>query len=775
MKVLKTLKKIAAVSVGLGMLGATLTGAMALDLKDYPQPFVDANGVYDDTNAFVYGADASGVDTAAIGYITANLQFMAKTAVTSDSTETTVTGGIDKNIPFGQSISNASYIDQELEDDDIDSLFDGSISFQGKEYDTKEVIYLPRTNGIYPATSLISADDNYKSDVYLEVPTEDILQYAYVFDETINISTASTSDPLTVDFLGKQLKITSVSTATASKGTQITASIGDEYYLTMGDSVEVEGKTVTLDNVGSSSVVVTVDGTVKSINSGVALTVNGIEIYVDSVISRTEASESAAILVMGTDARDTYNSGDAYPGEDTNNPNWVWKLAGLADQGTTSITAQTPLLLAVRNRFTATTSTDTLAVGVGDCINLPDNYISVCLDSLTASDSDYTEYKIEYLDSVSFNDAGMGTTTLPTIKFSTTVNEGLVLTVSTYASSSQNTTWAQLNGSRSSDLKTDAVWLANWTTGILPNTTGLLAVVYENTNNQKRLAGWINATAGATRFLEVNYGDTKSDNVVFSTDQISGAAAGSINITMNVTGKTTTDLQATCDSLIMRWKTTSATDTKPVSLGGTTINEAGELYYAPREGISCTTGTGDDISTKDEDHRGKYGIIIKDPKSNGGGNKVLLSIPNEQVFAKVIVKGESTTISSGTTTYVPTQISPSIKKHTDIEDSYADYNLILVGGPCADPLVETVFGLTCDGWAYSEGEALVKLAENGDKVALLISGTTGDDTTRAAVALANYEDYGFEDTEALVKGTSLTDITVEKVTETAEETTTETA
>ncbi len=102
MKVLKTLKRIAAVSVGLGMLGATLTGAMALDLKDYPQPFVDANGVYDDTNAFVYGADASGVDTAAIGYITANLQFMAKTAVTSDATETTVTEELTRTFHLGR-------------------------------------------------------------------------------------------------------------------------------------------------------------------------------------------------------------------------------------------------------------------------------------------------------------------------------------------------------------------------------------------------------------------------------------------------------------------------------------------------------------------------------------------------------------------------------------------------------------------------------------------------------------------------------------------------
>ncbi|MFH0752311.1 MAG: S-layer protein, partial [archaeon] len=79
--VLKTIKKIAALSTGVAMLGATLTGAMALDLKDYPSPFV-ADGVYDDANAFVVGKDAMAADTLAALDIAANLQYMSKTAVT---------------------------------------------------------------------------------------------------------------------------------------------------------------------------------------------------------------------------------------------------------------------------------------------------------------------------------------------------------------------------------------------------------------------------------------------------------------------------------------------------------------------------------------------------------------------------------------------------------------------------------------------------------------------------------------------------------------------
>ena len=49
MQVLKAMKKVAAVGTGVAMLGATLTGAMALDLSEYPAPFVTA-GTYDTSN-----------------------------------------------------------------------------------------------------------------------------------------------------------------------------------------------------------------------------------------------------------------------------------------------------------------------------------------------------------------------------------------------------------------------------------------------------------------------------------------------------------------------------------------------------------------------------------------------------------------------------------------------------------------------------------------------------------------------------------------------------
>ncbi|PIN80913.1 hypothetical protein COV16_00225, partial [Candidatus Woesearchaeota archaeon CG10_big_fil_rev_8_21_14_0_10_34_8] len=92
LKSVKALKKVAALSTGIVMLGATLTGALAVaDLANYPAPFV-ASGVYDDANALVAGDNAAAADTLGMVDISTNLQFMAKTAVSTGGNTVTVSG-----------------------------------------------------------------------------------------------------------------------------------------------------------------------------------------------------------------------------------------------------------------------------------------------------------------------------------------------------------------------------------------------------------------------------------------------------------------------------------------------------------------------------------------------------------------------------------------------------------------------------------------------------------------------------------------------------------
>jgi len=81
MNIRKTVKKIAALVAGTTMLGATIMGAMALDLSDYPAPFV-SDGVFD--GKIVVGANAATSDVVGAIDLAASLQAEATTTTNID-------------------------------------------------------------------------------------------------------------------------------------------------------------------------------------------------------------------------------------------------------------------------------------------------------------------------------------------------------------------------------------------------------------------------------------------------------------------------------------------------------------------------------------------------------------------------------------------------------------------------------------------------------------------------------------------------------------------
>lgn len=757
----KTMKRIAAIGTGVAMVGATLTGAMAVDLSDYPQPFV-VDGVYDDTNALVVGDDADAADTLGMVDIATGLQFESKTAVESDSTTVSVTGGKTEQVALHLGLSNTTFFDTQLQDDDVSNLFDGEITFQGTAYDTSEQLEILDKADPSPETSLTSSDDDYKTDVYLEVKTRDQIKFYYKFDETINLRKTTSADPLSISFLGDNLKITSIDSA----GNKFTAYVGDEYYLGAGESVDIdidgETKTITLTDVSSTSAVIDVDGESKIISSAATATVNGVEITVDSVFSRTEREESSANLIVGKQASETYTDGDAYIGEDTDAPNWVWNLEGLEQNGTA-------MNFSVENDFVYNTISNNVKA-VGECIVLPNNYVEICYDSLSVEDDDYATYTFDYDTSADFSKAfGTGNASVPAIHIYTVASDGIELRPYTTSGT------AGTVGNVSSAQKAKDVWLytpsavnstVNLSASAAADITGLhVGVFYKDTSNsQIKFFGELNANVSGQEIFRINYGNTKDTNLVIRTGATSQATTvTTLNLSIASTPDTSSDILAGYDNLTLVWGTVSASDQHMDSLGNTrSTEEAGEILW----GNAASGGLS--MGTKDEDHRTAYGVIIKNPKSNGASDRVSLSIPGDQVKANIVIKGTSSTVSGGDVTYVAVAVTPVTKLASEVSDA-SDYNLILVGGPCANTLVEELFDYTCDGWSFEDGEAVVKMADNGDKVAMLVAGTSADDTRRASKAIANYADYEFSGTEALVSGTSLTDIDVSAVVAAAEE------
>ena len=89
MKLSKAIKKIAAISSGAVMLGATVLGAMAADLSAYPSPFIK-DGALD--AILVVGAAAASSDVIGVTDIAASLQAKMTTPVEGAAEAVTVSG-----------------------------------------------------------------------------------------------------------------------------------------------------------------------------------------------------------------------------------------------------------------------------------------------------------------------------------------------------------------------------------------------------------------------------------------------------------------------------------------------------------------------------------------------------------------------------------------------------------------------------------------------------------------------------------------------------------
>ncbi|MEM4244792.1 MAG: S-layer protein [Candidatus Nanoarchaeia archaeon] len=751
LKAKRAVKTVAAIGTGMAMLGATMTGAMALDLKDYPSPFV-VNGKYSADNVLVVGAKAAASDTLGMVDIATNLQYESKECKPSSGGTISVAGGVAESIPIGAPIASdaptkPTMFDQEIEDDDVDTLWDGEISFQSATYDTREVLYLGQA-GKYTRvmSSLTSNDEDYKTDVVLETDKAAI-KYYYAFDEAIALNATTSTNPLEIKFLGKTLKITNI-----GSDTKFSAYVGTEYFMDVGDSVEVEGKKVTLVNVGEGgSVVIDVDGVVEVVSS-TAKTVNGIEVKVDSTFYETVKAQRSASLILGKEAQQTYKDDDAYTGEDKDNPNWKWVVANLNTEAKTELTTSgtTGPTLGVKNEFQWNDESDDPA-GVGECIDLPNDYLSICLDSLTVADSSYATYEFKLEKDADLSQADGGSSSASTVYLKSSVDDGFSIKIGDGSLTAHNSTV--------SNTKSKEIWLWKCSNASTVDAESL-GVYYRDNDNKKQLAGCLGSIDTSGYILDINYDNTKNGDIKVYAQNDADI------LQLVLVPYIATELTNFNDNITMNW-THDANSFSFTSLGASaTSEEAGELVwtgYADNDPGNATSFTAINIGTKDDDLRSRYGIIIKDPKANGASDDVVLSIPADMVEANVVIRGSAASTTKAGEVCTVADITPVTKLDTEIAGSESSYNLILVGGPCANDAVEAVpgLGITCAGWSLKPGEGIIKLAANGNKVALLVAGTDALDTRRAAKVVANYKDYALSGTEALVKGTSLTDITVE--------------
>jgi len=748
----KIFKRIAAVATGVTMLGATLTGALALDFADYPSPYSES-GVYDTSSRIVFGDDAKASDVAGAADIVKRFQIDSYTASSGGGgQQVIVSGGKTDQVPIADdsqcgiaNCGSTTFFDQEIEDTDVSILQDTEINFDGKDIDIRTVLLLGQYSPSIE-TSLTLPDDDLGADVMMKVD-KDSIKYLYVFDKSINLSTATSTISANVRFLGQRFKIV------GATNTSITAQVGEEFFMDTGDAVTVEGKTITLLNVASSSVVIDVDGEQEFIDENQAETVNGIEILVDGVFDAQEKGERSAVLVIGLDAKTTNTDGDDFSNliED-----WDWDIGYLTSSAPTVLSLTgTPTVTSgpyfgIENDFTINSDDDdgivTTNAATASCYTLPGDFIELCLDSLSVSDTDYVNIKVEFDTSLDTSKGitGGGASRKAILIRSVNENQGLQV-------ESDNL------GSLSADFKTNKIWLH-----INATDSSMMDVFYRDdadSGNSPKLAGTFAITASETNIGRVFFQDTKGNNAEWDVSNQTGSSDLLFNLTLDIAGSEADSPSPGTDDLVIEIGHDAGTFANITSIGPTADSEeAGELTWGANS---------KNIGTKDEDHRGIYGVIVKDPKSHGANDEVVLDVPGDQVLANVVVKGTATAVSGGTGgTRITVPITTDLAVLSSEISNPADHNLVLVGGPCVNPTIAQVSGLSafssCEDWSLQIGEGILKLAANGDKVAILVAGTNALDTRRVAKVLANYPDYAdkFVGTELKVVGTSLTDISI---------------
>jgi len=139
---------------------------------------------------------------------------------------------LSKDIPFGQSIGSSEYFGSVLDNSDLEELWNGEITFQSIDYSTHEELNLDSSD-LLISTSLSSQDDDYETNIYLETNRNSISFY-YVFDDSIDLTSTTSVDPITIEFLGSTFEIVSIDSATEFTaivgGSEETFGDGDPYY-----------------------------------------------------------------------------------------------------------------------------------------------------------------------------------------------------------------------------------------------------------------------------------------------------------------------------------------------------------------------------------------------------------------------------------------------------------------------------------------------------------------------------------------------------------------
>ena len=774
-------KKIVALAAGLGMLGATLSGALAAPwtLDNYPKALGSPVTI-------VYGKDADVSDVVGATELANALKYEEETTTTTAATvsEGVLIKSAGNELNYGECFSN---ITSTLDKSDLDILEDQT--YEDNEGDnensvtyTQEISFTYGTNCL--EFTVDENEDNEPAGTYLEInDDENTYTYTLEFDDSVKYTNTSTGvdddlEDTELTIMGNTYTIVDAGVSggvlnylklfggvmelTISEGETKTVQIDDTSYEISCDNVWTSGNDV--------YALISVNGEQSSkLKEGQSDEVSGLRIAIKTAVDE-EAGESAdwvtlyvgANVVELTNGQEVKVNGEELDGSevsfDVTGDEWdgfsisykpeddLW--LGEGEEWTDPVFGRFKFVFAGLEKTTetikATTSGDdgtlTLTNNAGDTLEIPfigNGTVVFPGDDLVESDV-YTRQGGSGNSQV----AGGGNLLIANSDYCNATDniedcEGILLLVE-----SDN----EVRIIEITDIDTD-----NNQTDLKDLTTGTTWTNEDYTPGQGTVIDlWGSATINITidhtnKLVRINDG-------LLDSNYIETPLKAHVYLSFDGTNSQVTVKNEDDTELFVFNFTTSDEDTVLDDINVESSMKDQEKDSDIKVGLDAAN----------------YGAIItwdSDDKDD-----LTIEYPEEEVYADVYVTPVGATLVAGTNVEVKT--IDVVSKFDDEVGSIADATtegLIIVGGPCINKLAAEAMGKTYPACGAESGipenKGIIKTYEISDKKVLLIAGWSADDTRRACLALKypTYKDWGLTGTEAEVTGTSLSDISVTTV------------
>lgn len=295
-----------ALGIGASMLGATVLGAMAADLADYPSPLFISGCEFQ--GSIVLGDNAIAADTLGAIDIATGLQYSGGSSSISVDDGVVISASGDK-----MNINESMFdVDSSLDNEDLPTVLANGVFEESEGTNDNDEIYTQELKFVNGTGRLqLQQDDDDAPDgglymVFERSNSYPMYNYTLEFDDYIdydNTSTTTASNDLEtakIEIQGNLYTITAVKTSSSNKIDKLTLQAGDTTVwleqgtpitrIVGGEEHEVELIDV---NENEDKCGVMVDSTLQWVDKGSSKKVNGVEIGVtDAIVVHSDTKDT---------------------------------------------------------------------------------------------------------------------------------------------------------------------------------------------------------------------------------------------------------------------------------------------------------------------------------------------------------------------------------------------------------------------------------------------------------------------------------------------------